>query len=122
MNRRLFIRKLIDAVVLLTMVLIFNFFLFRVVDRDPLARYRGRSKVSPAQRAAIIKRFGLERSKWEQFATYMNPTQRRDVGALRGARGVESRRPRLPLAQAGQGRDTRRPAEHVDARRHLDRA
>jgi ABC-type dipeptide/oligopeptide/nickel transport system permease component len=38
MNRRLFIRKLIDAVVLLAMVLVFNFFLFRVVDRDPLAR------------------------------------------------------------------------------------
>jgi len=60
MNRRLFIRKLIDAIVLLAMVLVFNFFLFRVVDRDPLARYRGRSKLSPEQRAAIIKRFGLD--------------------------------------------------------------
>ena len=80
MNRRLFIRKLIDAVVLLAMVLVFNFFLFRVVDRDPLARYRGRSKLSPEQRAAIIKRFGLDGSKWDQFVTYMSRTVRGDFG------------------------------------------
>ncbi|HZX53215.1 MAG TPA: hypothetical protein VFE86_00970, partial [Ilumatobacteraceae bacterium] len=80
MNRRLFIRKLIDAIVLLAMVLVFNFFLFRVVDRDPLARYRGRSKLSPEQRAAIIKRFGLDGSKWDQFVTYMSRTVRGDFG------------------------------------------
>jgi peptide/nickel transport system permease protein len=80
MNRRLVIRKLIDAIVLLAMVLVFNFFLFRVVDRDPLARYRGRSKLSPEQRAAIIKRFGLDGSKWDQFVTYMSRTVRGDFG------------------------------------------
>src|SRR3954454_2629080 len=80
MKRRLFIRKLIDAIVLLAMVLVFNFFLFRVVDRDPLARYRGRSKLSPEQRAAIIKRFGLDGSKWDQFVTYMSRTVRGDFG------------------------------------------
>ena len=56
MTARLVIKKLIDAIVLLSMVLIFNFFLFRVVDRDPLARYKGRSKLSQEQRAAIISR------------------------------------------------------------------
>ena len=56
-------RKLVDAVVLLAMVLVFNFFLFRIVDRDPLAKYRGRSKLSQEQREAIIERFGLDGSK-----------------------------------------------------------
>ena len=41
MSIRLLVRKLIDAVVLLAMVLVFNFFLFRVVDRDPLAQVSG---------------------------------------------------------------------------------
>jgi peptide/nickel transport system permease protein len=79
-NLRLVVRKLADAIVLLAMVLVFNFFLFRVVDRDPLARYRGRSKLSPEQRAAIIKRFGLDGSKWEQFTRYMTRTLRGDFG------------------------------------------
>src|SRR3954451_15784167 len=80
MSGRLFVRKLIDAIVLLAMVLVFNFFLFRIVDRDPLARYRGRSKLSPEQRATMIKRFGLDGSKWEQFVTYMSRTIRGDFG------------------------------------------
>lgn len=62
------------------MVLVFNFFLFRVVDRDPLARYRGRSKLSQGQRAAIIKRFGLDGSKWDQFVRYISRTVRGDFG------------------------------------------
>jgi peptide/nickel transport system permease protein len=62
------------------MVLVFNFFLFRVVDRDPLARYRGRSKLSQEQRAAIIHRFGLDGSKWDQFVQYISHTLRGDFG------------------------------------------
>jgi peptide/nickel transport system permease protein len=85
---RLLVKKLIDAVVLLAMVLVFNFFLFRVVDRDPLARYRGRSKLSQEQRAAIIKRFGLDGSKWEQFVRYISRTVRGDFG-----RSFDSTRP-----------------------------
>ncbi len=80
MSLRLLIRKLIDAFVLLAMVLVFNFFLFRVVARDPLARYRGRSKLSQEQRAAIIDRFGLDGSKWEQFVRYLSHTLRGDFG------------------------------------------
>ena len=80
MNVRLIVRKLIDAIVLLAMVLVFNFFLFRVVDNDPLARYRGHSKLSQEQRTAIIKRFGLDGSKWEQFVHYISHTVRGDFG------------------------------------------
>jgi peptide/nickel transport system permease protein len=79
-NLRLLARKGVDAVVLLAMVLVFNFFLFRIVDRDPLARYRGRSKLSQEQRAAIIKRFGLDGSKWDQFIRYISRTLRGDFG------------------------------------------
>jgi peptide/nickel transport system permease protein len=87
-SARLVVRKLIDAVALLAMVLVLNFFLFRVVDRDPLARYRGRSKLSKAQRDAIIHRFGLDGSKWEQFVQYVKHTVRFDFG-----RSFDSTRP-----------------------------
>ncbi|HEX2786226.1 MAG TPA: ABC transporter permease, partial [Ilumatobacteraceae bacterium] len=88
MSVRLLARKLIDAVVLLVMVLMFNFFLFRVVDRDPLARYKGRSKLSQEQRATIIKRFGLDGSKWDQFTRYISRTLHGDFG-----RSFDSTRP-----------------------------
>ena len=88
MTARLVLRKLLDAVALLAMVLVFNFFLFRVVDRDPLARYRGRSKLSKAQRDAIVHRFGLDGSKWDQFVQYMKHTVRFDFG-----RSFDSTRP-----------------------------
>jgi peptide/nickel transport system permease protein len=68
-----------DAAVLVVMVFIFNFFLFRVVDRDPLARFR-RSRLSPAQRNALIERFGLNGSKWEQFTKYVSATLHGDFG------------------------------------------
>jgi peptide/nickel transport system permease protein len=68
-----------DAAVLVVMVFIFNFFLFRVVDRDPLARFR-RSRLSPEQRNALIERFGLNGSKWEQFTKYVSATLHGDFG------------------------------------------
>lgn len=90
MSLRYLLRKLLGAVVLLAFVLVFNFFLFRVVDRDPLTKYRGRSKLSPAQREALIERFGLSGSKWEQFRKYVWQTVQFDFG-----RSFDSTRPVL---------------------------
>ncbi|MGD9705571.1 MAG: ABC transporter permease [Acidimicrobiia bacterium] len=80
MNLRYTVKKLIGALVLLACVVVFNFFLFRVVDRDPLTKYRGRSKLSPEQREALIERFGLSGSKWEQFRKYVTQTLKFDFG------------------------------------------
>jgi peptide/nickel transport system permease protein len=75
----LLLRKLRDAVLLIAAVFVFNFFLFRVVDRDPLARFR-RSKLSLQQREDLIERFGLTGSKLEQFTKYISATIRGDFG------------------------------------------
>lgn len=90
MSLRFVARKLAGAVVLLACVLVFNFFLFRIVDRDPLTKYRGRSKLSPEQRAELIDRFGLSGSKWEQFRKYVWQTVQFDFG-----RSFDSTRPVL---------------------------
>jgi peptide/nickel transport system permease protein len=64
---------------MLAFVLVFNFFLFRIVDSDPLAKYRGRV-LTAERRAEIIEKFGLDGSKWEQFVRYIRQTVRLDFG------------------------------------------
>jgi peptide/nickel transport system permease protein len=87
MSIRFLLQKIRGSFLLLVFVLIFNFFLFRVVDRDPLAKYRGRSKLTPEQRETLIAQFGLDGSKWEQFTAYVKNTFRLDFG-----RSFDSRR------------------------------
>jgi peptide/nickel transport system permease protein len=72
-------RKLVGAVGMLAFVLVFNFFLFRIVDSDPLAKYRGRV-LTAEKRAEIIERFGLDGSKWDQFRRYISETVRLQFG------------------------------------------
>jgi peptide/nickel transport system permease protein len=73
-------RRVGGSALLLLAVLVFNFFLFRVVDRDPLTKYRGRSKLTPEQKESLIKQFGLDGSKWQQFTKYISNTLRLDFG------------------------------------------
>jgi peptide/nickel transport system permease protein len=85
---RYFAQRVRNALVLLGCVLVFNFFLFRIVDRDPLAKYRGRSKLTLEQRETLIRKFGLDGSKWEQFVRYISRTAQGDFG-----RSFDSTRP-----------------------------
>ncbi len=88
MNLRHLLRRALASLGLLAVVVAFNFFLFRVVDRDPLARYRGRTKLTPAQRDDLIHRFGLDGSKWSQFVRYVQRMLHGDLG-----RSFDSTRP-----------------------------
>jgi len=87
LSPRYLFKKIWGAVGLLACVLAFNFFLFRVVDRDPLTKYRGRSKLSQEQRDALIHQFGLDGTKWDQFKAYVSNTLKFDFG-----RSFDSRR------------------------------
>jgi peptide/nickel transport system permease protein len=88
-NARYVGRKLVGAVGMVAFVLVFNFFLFRIVDSDPLAKYRGRV-LTAEKRAEIIERFGLDGSKWDQFRRYVSETVR-----LRFGYSTDSGRPVL---------------------------
>jgi len=79
MNARYLARRLLSALGMLAFVLVFNFFLFRIVDSDPLAKYRGRV-LTADKRQEIIAKFGLDGSKWEQFVRYVKQTVRLDFG------------------------------------------
>jgi peptide/nickel transport system permease protein len=64
----------------LLFVVCFNFFLFRVVESDPVANlYRGRN-LSASQRAELTKQFGLDKSTTGQFVDYLEQTATLNFG------------------------------------------
>ncbi|MDQ3782923.1 MAG: ABC transporter permease [Actinomycetota bacterium] len=68
------------AIMTLLFVLVFNFFLFRVVQSDPIATlFRGRN-ISAETRAELAEQFGLDRSTPEQFVLYLRETAQLNLG------------------------------------------
>ena len=80
MSSRFIAAKVAGSIVTLVFVVCFNFFLFRVVEGDPVANlYRGRN-LSEHQRETLTKQFGLEGSKGEQFVAYVKQTLTLNLG------------------------------------------
>jgi peptide/nickel transport system permease protein len=72
--------KVLGSLVTLLFVICFNFFLFRVVEGDPVANlYRGRN-LSEHQRETLTKQFGLDKSKGAQFVSYLKETATLNLG------------------------------------------
>jgi peptide/nickel transport system permease protein len=81
MSLRFVGRKIVGSILTLLVVLIFNFFLFRIVKSDPVAvLFRGK-KIPPEVRARLRHQFGLDKSKWEQFWLYMRQTLHGNLGS-----------------------------------------
>ncbi len=80
MSVRYAVGKVLGALATLVFVLAFNFFLFRVVESNPVATlYRGRN-LTDAQREQLTHEFGLDGSKWEQFVRYVEQTLQLNLG------------------------------------------
>jgi peptide/nickel transport system permease protein len=72
--------KLIGAVLSLAFVLVFNFFLFRVLPGDP-AKNLTRNRLIPAEQVeALRESFGLGKPLSHQFATYVRDILSGDLG------------------------------------------
>jgi peptide/nickel transport system permease protein len=72
--------KLIGAVTSLVFVLVFNFFLFRILPGDPAKSLTRNRYVPASQIAAITKRFGLDKPLPQQFVDYVRSTLHGDLG------------------------------------------
>jgi peptide/nickel transport system permease protein len=73
-------RKVLGAMVTLAFVICFNFFLFRVVETDPVATlFRGRN-LTQEQRQRLTHQFGLDKSEAGQFVAYIEQTARLNFG------------------------------------------
>jgi peptide/nickel transport system permease protein len=77
---RFIIAKLLGSLATLAFVVVFNFFLFRIVATDPVANlFRGRN-LTQAQRDSLIEEFGLDGSQLEQFWSYLKQTASLNFG------------------------------------------
>jgi peptide/nickel transport system permease protein len=77
---RIVIAKALGSLATLAFVVVFNFFLFRVVESDPVATlFRGRN-LTDAQRDELTREFGLDGSKLEQFWSYLTQTLQLNLG------------------------------------------
>ncbi len=80
MSVRLVTLKVLGALATLAFVVVFNFFLFRVVEGDPVANlFRGRN-LTEQQREELRAQFGLDGSKLEQFGAYVTQTLQLNLG------------------------------------------
>ncbi len=80
MSARFISAKVLGSLVTLLFVICFNFFLFRVVEGDPVANlYRGRN-LTDHQRETLTKQFGLDKSKGAQFVSYLKETATLNLG------------------------------------------
>jgi peptide/nickel transport system permease protein len=74
LSPRIIIAKALGSLATLAFVVVFNFFLFRVVSADPVATlFRGRN-LTDAQRDELTREFGLDGSQLEQFWAYLKQT------------------------------------------------
>lgn len=82
------VAKVGGAILTLGFVLCFNFFLFRIVQPDPVATlFRGRN-ISAEKRAELTAQFGLNQPLPIQFSLYLRETSRLNLGL-----SYQSRRP-----------------------------
>jgi peptide/nickel transport system permease protein len=73
-------KKVVGSVLTLAFVLVFNFFLFRVVQRDPIrSLFRGRN-VPQSKLDDMRADFGLDEPMPTQFVLYLRQTARLDFG------------------------------------------
>ena len=67
MSGRYLTKKVLGSLATLFFVICFNFFLFRIVEGDPVANlFRGRN-ITASQRADLTRQFGLDKSTGGQF-------------------------------------------------------
>jgi len=91
MNPRFVTGKVVGAALTLLFVLVANFFLFRVVEDNPVeSLYRGRN-LSPSQIASLEERFGVNDPLIVQFGKYLRQTAQGDLGiSIKSSRPVSA--------------------------------
>lgn len=78
-TRRYLISKVLQALVTLAFVLVFNFFLFRVLPGDPLTAIRN-PRLSAEAIRQLIHDFGLDKPMLQQFFIYVKETLTGNLG------------------------------------------
>lgn len=73
-------KKMLGSLATLAFVVVFNFFLFRVINNDPVgSMFRG-TRVPQSKLDQIRADFGLDEPMWKQFVLYLRQTVKLDFG------------------------------------------
>ena len=83
---RYIIKRLFLAVVTLWAVITITFFVMKAVPGDPFASEKA---ITPAAKAALEAKYGLDKPLWEQYLTYLNGAVHFDFGPSLKLRGRE---------------------------------
>lgn len=79
-QHRWVLHRVLASLATLAFILVFNFFLFRVLPGDP-ARVLTRNRQVPAEQVEQLRReFGLDQPLFQQFLTYLGNTARGELG------------------------------------------
>jgi peptide/nickel transport system permease protein len=88
MRPRFVVGKVLGSLSTLAFVVVVNFFLFRVINDDPVeTMFRGRN-LSAVQKEALRRQFDLDGSKLQQFVSYVRELLHGNLGI-----SLQSRRP-----------------------------
>ena len=80
MYARLIGKKLAGSALTLVFVVVFNFFLFRVINDDPVGSLFRGSRVPQARLDQLRAEFGFDQSTWKQFLLYLRETAQLNFG------------------------------------------
>ena len=81
---RYIIKRLFLAVVTLWAVITITFFVMKAVPGDP---FNSEKAITPAAKAALEAKYGLDKPLWEQYLTYLNGAAHFDFGPSLKLRG-----------------------------------
>lgn len=80
MYARLIGKKLAGSALTLVFVVVFNFFLFRVINDDPVGSLFRGSRVPQERLDQLRADFGFDQSTWKQFLLYLRETAQLNFG------------------------------------------
>jgi peptide/nickel transport system permease protein len=80
MKSRGILKKLIYALITVAVVLVFNYWLFRVMPGDPLASIMRNPRATDEMIAAMRSLYGLDQPWYTQFSIYISDLFRGDLG------------------------------------------
>lgn len=79
-TREYVIRRLISSLITLALIIVLNFFIFRVMPGDPARAVAGDRRLRPETRQLLIEKFGLDQPLWVQFVYYIKNLLKGDLG------------------------------------------
>lgn len=80
MKKQYLLKKLFQALITIVLVLVFNYFLFRIMPGDPLSMIMRNPKASPEAIERTKALFGLGEPWYSQFFIYLQNLLRGDLG------------------------------------------